>query len=361
MRSIPLVALAAAAATTFALVAASSLTAEAAPTVASVPGITTGVVTAKASTTAASGTQVRVATFNVRTSRADRGTSRHWLKRAVSVAREIKSRNPGIVAIQELGPGRADGKKAKVKNSLRQTDSLERALRSVGAGKYRLVRSTSYVAPGTAHGTQGARILYNTNKYRLISKCRETTGKKNYNSSCSMDMPVKGGDSKSQRRSAAYAEFEDRSTGKNFFVASVHLDNRHSGNLGKEKALDNLRAAQTRAVYNRVKSRAGSKPIIIGADINSWRTKRGSHAPFNALKNRGFRDATAASSRIDARYPTVNHWRRTLKANAKGRQVALDVVMAKGAKSFRKYENVMKVVDSSRPSDHNMVVSDLVL
>ena len=35
--------------------------------------------------------------------------------------------------------------------------------------------------------------------------------------------------------------------------------------------------------------------------------------------------------------------------------------MAKGAKGFSTYENVMKVVDSSRPSDHNMVVSDLVL
>ena len=53
-------------------------------------------------------TSVRIASFNVRTARADRGTSRHWLKRAGSVAREIKSRNPGIVLIQELGPGRAD-------------------------------------------------------------------------------------------------------------------------------------------------------------------------------------------------------------------------------------------------------------
>ena len=150
MRSRPLIAFAAAAATTLALVAAPSLGAEAAPTVAGVAGLTVGVVTAKATTTtsAASGTQVRFATFNVRTSRADRGTSRHWLHRAISVAREIKSRNPGIVAIQELGPGRADGKKAKVKNALRQTDSLEKALRSVGAGKYKLVRSTSYVPPG---------------------------------------------------------------------------------------------------------------------------------------------------------------------------------------------------------------------
>ena len=366
MRTTPLLALAAAAATTFALVAAPSLSAQAAPTVASVAGLTVGVVTAKvtpaATTTAAkSGTAVRFATFNVRTARADRGTSRHWLHRALSVAREIKSRNPGIVAIQELGPGRADGTKAKIKKALRQTDSLEKALRSVGAGKYKLARSTAYVAPGTSHGTQGARILYNKKQYRLISKCRETTRKKNYNRSCSMDLPVRGGEGKSRRRSAAYAEFEDRGTGKNFFVISVHLDDRHSGSLGKERSLDNLRAAQTRAVYNRVKSRAGSKPILFGGDINSWRTKRGSHAPFNALKNRGFRDSTGASSRIDAKYPTVNHWKRTLKANAKGRQVALDVVMVKGVKSFRKYENVMKVVDSRRPSDHNMVVSDLVI
>ena len=35
--------------------------------------------------------------------------------------------------------------------------------------------------------------------------------------------------------------------------------------------------------------------------------------------------------------------------------------MAKGAKSFNTYENVMKVVDPSRPSDHNMVVANLVL
>ena len=110
-------------------------------------------------------TSVRIATFNVRTARADRGTSRHWLKRAGSVAREIKSRNPGIVLLQELGPGRADGKKAKLGGAARQTESLLRALKSNGAGKYKLVRITAYVRAGTEHGTQGARILYDSTKY----------------------------------------------------------------------------------------------------------------------------------------------------------------------------------------------------
>ncbi len=348
----PLLAFTAAAVTSLVLVGTPNLAAEAAPTGGE----------AKATTTSAeAGTQVSFATFNVRTSRADIGTSRHWLKRALSVAREINSRHPGIVAIQELGPGRADGKKAKIGTATRQTESLEKALQSVGAGEYKLTRTTAYVAPGTTHGTQGSRILYDTHQYKLVSKCTETTAKKNYSTSCSMDLPILKGESKSHLRSAAYAEFEDRATGKNFFVISVHLDNRHSGSATKEKAFDALRAAQVHAVYTRVAGLAGDKPILFGGDINSWKTKSGSHAPYNYLTSKGFRDGTLASSRIDDQYPTVNHWKTTLKANAKGRQVALDVIMVKGVKSFVRYENVMKVVDSSRPSDHNMVLSNMVL
>ena len=204
--------------TTYALLASPGLAAEAAPTLS---GTTTTAVTA------ATSTPVRFATFNVRTSRADIGTSRHWLRRALPVAREIASRKPGIVAIQELGPGRADGQNP-INGAPRQTESLETALASIGADRYKLARTTAYVAPGTSHGTQGARILYDTTKYNLISKCVETTGKSNYNGSCAMDTTLKSGDSISLRRSAAYAQFEDRSTGKNFWVISVHLDERHS-------------------------------------------------------------------------------------------------------------------------------------
>ena len=348
MRMTPILALAVSAVTSFAVVASGNLAAEAVPT---------AEVTAVTAATKAASTSVRFATFNVRTSRADRGTSRAWPRRALAVAREIKSRNPGIVAIQELGPGRADGKRVSVGNGLRQTTSLEKALKSVGAGKYQLTRVTAYVKPGARHGTQGTRILYDTKKYRLVSKCREKTGKSNWNRSCAMVMPMKSG----KPSSAAYAEFEDRSTGRNFFVISAHLDSRHSGSRSKEKVYDNLRARQARAVYSKVNKLANGKPVIFGGDINSWRTKAGRHAPFNYLHSKGFRDSTRAPSKIDAQYPTINHWKKTLKPNAPGRQVALDVIMLNRGKTFRTYENVMKVVDSSRPSDHNMVVSDLVL
>lgn len=348
MRFTRITAVTAAALTSVALAASAGTSAQAAPPA-----------TAKATEVSASAsTSVRFATFNVRTARADVGTKRSWLNRAGSVAREIKSRDPGIVALQELGPGRADGKKAKLGGHIRQTTSLEKKLAAIGASKYKLTRETAYVAPGTSHDTQGTRILYDTKRYRLISDCPETTGKSNYNRSCSMDLPLMSGDSKSRTRSAAYAEFEDRSTGKNFWVISVHLDTRHGK---KEAAYDSLRAAQVRAVYTRVAGLANGKPILFGGDLNSWATKAGSNAPFNFLTGQGFRDATAAASRIDQRYPTVNHWHKTLKANAPGRQVALDVILVKGASRFVKYENVMKVKDSSRPSDHNMVYSSMVL
>lgn len=305
-------------------------------------------------------TELRAATFNVRTSRADRGTSRHWLRRALSVAREIKSRNPGVVALQELGPGRADGKTGKINGALRQTESLEKALKSVGAKKYQLVRTTSYRKPGRAGGTQGGRLLYDTSRYKLVTKCKETTGKSNWNASCSVKLPILSSDGESRRRLGGWAEFKDKRTGQRFYVVSVHLDERHSGSLAKEKRLDRLRRSQAAAAYRKVKAlNKNGYPVIVAGDINSWRTKRGSHAPHNYLTSQGFKDAVTAKSRIDSRYPTVNHWKRTLKANAPGRQVGLDVVMVKGASSFKHYENVMKVVDSSRASDHNLVISDV--
>src|SRR3712207_2500292 len=69
---------------------------------------------------AAAPLSVRAATFNVRTARATSDT-RVWLQRVDDVAAEILSRNVGIVMLQELGPGRADGRKAKIGTAIRQT------------------------------------------------------------------------------------------------------------------------------------------------------------------------------------------------------------------------------------------------
>ena len=191
-----------------------------------------------------------------------------------------------------------------------------------------------------------------------MSHCPEKTGTKNYNSSCSMNLPLRSSDSESLRRSAAFAKFADRKTGTRFWVVSVHLDDRHSSSLSKEKSYNALRGAQARAVYLKVNGlrKAGEK-IIYAGDFNSWATNRAGDAPREYLMRQGFHDTAAAATRINIKYPTVNHFKTTLAA----KRIRLDVVMIKGSKRVLRYENVMKRVDSSRPSDHNLVISDVVL
>jgi endonuclease/exonuclease/phosphatase family metal-dependent hydrolase len=300
---------------------------------------------------------LRVGTFNVRTARAQ--DDRSWLERANDVAREIASRNPGVLAVQELGPGRADGSKGTTTGHLRQTVSLERSLqRVIGDDRYQLVRTTPYVKPGTNHGTQGTRILYDTRKFKLLSNCPEKTGSKNYNPSCSMNLPLRSSDSESLRRSAAYAKFADRKTGVRFWVVSVHLDDRHSSSLSTEKSYNALRGAQARAAYLKVNGlRKSAEKIIYAGDFNSWQTNRAGDAPREYLLRQGFSDTAAAATRININYPTINHFNTTVTA----KRIRLDMVMIKGIKRVLRYENVMKRVDSSRPSDHNLVISDVVL
>jgi len=341
-----------------ALLAAAMLGVGLLPTESSAAPTSAKTATARAS---ASSTVVRMATFNVRTARATYD-KRDWLERAPDVAREILSRRPGVVALQELGPGRADGKKAKINGTRRQTSSLTSTLARLGASNYRLVRTTSYVAPGSKHGTQGARILYNASRYALASRCPETTGKRNYNRSCAFDLPVAAGDSAKHRRSVAYAEFRDRRTGRRFFVVSAHLDNRHSKSNKTEAKYNRLRASQASAVVRQLtRVNKHKRPVLFGGDINAWRNDRGRYAPHRVLVSHRYRDATTAPRRVNYAYPTVNHWRTTLRPSKTGHGVRLDVVMGLRVRQFLRYENKLARVDRARPSDHNLVLADLKL
>ncbi len=163
---------------------------------------------------------------------------------------------------------------------------------------------------------------------RCSAAARRPPGKSNYNPSCAFDLPVASGDSKKQRRSAAYAKFRDRSTGQQFWVVSVHLDNRH-GSKAKDAKFSRLRVAQAAAAVNRLaRLNDTGLPVLFGGDINSWSTDRSRYAPHRYLVSKGFRDSVSAPGPINHLYPTVNHWRTTLKKTKNG--VRLDVVMVKG-------------------------------
>ena len=57
----------------------------------------------------------------------------------------------------------------------------------------------------------------------------------------------------------------------------------------------------------------------------------------------------------------MNAFKTTLPDPGAGFGSRLDVVAAQGITGAVAWENVMKVTDSARPSDHNMIVADVVL
>jgi len=309
----------------------------------------------------ASGTVVRVASFNVRTARAT-GDARNWLTRAVDVANDINDNTAGIVALQELGPGRADGKTGSLDGTMRQTDSLVRALSSIGADQYKLVRTTPYNAPGTDHATQGARLLYDSSRYSVVSKCAETTGKSNWNGSCSFDLPVLDSEGPGARRSAAYAEFADKRTGKHFFVFSAHMDQRHGKTAATEAKYEELRRESAAKINSVVESvNTENEDVIVAGDFNSWQSKIVGNAPHDYLIDRGYYDTAAAMTTDRLQYPTVNHFDTVLAPGGLGYGVRIDVILVKGTQGSRSFTNVVDPTDSTRASDHNMVISELVL
>ena len=309
----------------------------------------------------ASGTAFRAATFNVRTAKATTD-DRPWLVRAPDVAAEILSRNPGVVAIQELSPGRADGQSGSTTGTLRQTTSLEAAMADAGASRYRLVRTTPYVKPGTTTGSQGARILYDTSRYGLVTRCPESSSDGNYSPSCSIRLPILSSDGESRRRRAAYAEFRDRRTGERFFYVSVHFDERHSSTRSTEVAYDALRGRQSATVADHLASINVNKiPVIFAGDTNSWQKSLVGNTANEVLVSRGYYDTAATAQRVNIQYGTVNHFDLTVYPNKLGVGARLDVIKMLGIRGAVRTENVLKPTDSERPSDHNLIVSDIVM
>ncbi|WP_375424553.1 endonuclease/exonuclease/phosphatase family protein [uncultured Friedmanniella sp.] len=308
-----------------------------------------------------SGTGIRIASFNVRTARAT-SDSRPWLTRRTDVAAEIIDRAPKVVALQELGPGRADGKTGTTNGAMRQTTSLLDSLQKQGAGNYRLVRSTPYVEPGKATATQGMRLLYDSDRVSLVSDCSEKTGKRNYSSDCSFDLPLLPGDSAGLRRHAAYAEFRDLSSGKRFYVVSAHFDVRHSKNAAKEKSYTKLRAQQMQTIVDKMAAvNTGDLPLVVAGDTNSWQTVSAGNGPHDTLVDNGFSDTAAAPTALNLQYSTFNGFATTQHLYKQGFGSRLDVIMTKGFAGATRFENVTKGTDRSRASDHNMIVADTVL
>jgi endonuclease/exonuclease/phosphatase family metal-dependent hydrolase len=312
------------------------------------------------------GTGLRVASFNVRTATNTAGV-RPWLQRVPGIAKTILSRNPGVVAVQELGINRADGTFLSTTGAVTQADSLVSTLAAQGGSRYKLVRRSRFVPPGTPEANQGARILYDTTRYSVVSSCPETSDGKaltnsSYSTSCTIFLPHLSTDSAWTYRRASYALMADRATGKRFWVASAHLDQRHSTVATTERTYETLRANQVKTVMTRLAQlNTAGLPIVLAGDLNTYQNNQGGYDAHDALVAAGYYDTSAATVQVNRRYTTMNHFYCTLGVPGSGWGSRLDVVTVKGVWGAPRWENVMAVTDCYRPSDHNMVVADIRL
>lgn len=310
------------------------------------------------------GTDIRIATFNVRTVKAT-NDKRNWLRRVDDVAGDILTSRASVVLLQEISPGRADGKGGSTKKVGRQTTTLLSQLAKQGGKRYdyKMVRTTSYLKSGLPRGTQGGRIVYDNKRVKLLSSCPEKTGKKTYNASCSFKLPLASGDSEKQRRRGGYALLQNRSTGQKFWAVSAHYDPRHSSSKTNGPKYDRLRAAQARYVVSLMnKLNAKRYPIVFGADINTWQSDKTGYSAHDVMVAAGYYDTAAAKRQVNAAYNTSNKFATTLGKSSSGFGPHLDVVMVKGGKGGADlWVNLMQNPDSDRPSDHNLVYADVRL
>ena len=316
--------------------------------------------TARAAAAPAIGVPLRIASYNIRSAKYDGADKRDWAVRAPGVASDILKVHPGIVAIQEASPARFGG--------VRQTESLQAAVIKAdpAMARYTITRTTIYNPPGTPHGSQAARILYDSSRYRLLTPCSDTTmvngAAIDYSDSCSFDLPILPGDAPTWKRSAAYAEFLDLSTGQQFLVVSAHLDYRHSKNAATEAKLNELRGLQAATIWTNMSLiRKVGEPVVVAGDFNSSQTDRGGNAPHDYLVSQGFYDAAGASKQVNLEFPSLNHFDTTLSADPQGYGRRVDQILVYGGLGSELFKQVVLQKNPERNSDHNMVFADVVL
>lgn len=319
-------------------------------------------VAVKPAAPAESGTKIRAATYNVRTARATTD-QQSWLKRVPEIARSIVAKAPTVVMLQELGPYRADGGSGAVGTAERQTVSLLRELKAAGGSRYKLTRYSPYVKSGTPSSTQGMRILYDANRLTLMTPCSDTTGSELWSASCTVSLPIRPtGDTEDNRRKAAHAQFQDKQTAQRFFAVAAHLDSRRDTDVAVEKTYDALRASQAAAAVDAVaKLNPERLPVFFGADLNTWQNNKVGYSAHDTLISRGFYDTAAAQTQVKIRYTTLNNYDTTMGDPGSAYGARLDAVLVKGVTGSPYWENVFETTDSTRPSDHNMVLSDVVI
>ncbi|HEX3932323.1 MAG TPA: endonuclease/exonuclease/phosphatase family protein [Nocardioides sp.] len=275
------------------------------------------------------GARLRIGQYNMHIFSRDE-PGHPWKKRAHLVAKNIKRSHAAVVSLQEMLP--------PMWTTQAGGPGLNKALNKVGAGYYKLARTTPFMkgVPGDS------RILYNPRKVQLVSNCDPNT------TQCLIQFPD------SSPHYASYAKFKSLGTGQEFWFVSTHLT------PGNDASTDALRGRQATAIASAMQQiDSDGTPVIIGGDFNSSQVSKGSDSPHTALLNAGYYSAMAAKRQVNLQYNSVNAYTHHERPSPYGFGSIIDTIMTlhmPGATVFREMRT-----GQPWPSDHNMIYADLRL
>ena len=235
-----------------------------------------------------------------------------------------------------------------------------------GGGRYKLVRTTRYVVPGSPSAVQGARILYDSSRYRLLSSCPDTTNGVAWSSSCTVRLRLRRVTRRRYVAVPASPSCRTAPPARQFFVVAAHLDQRHSTSAATDAVYEKLRAGQVADILAQVAlSNPSGLPVVLAGDLNTYQPNVGGYLAHDALVRAGYYDTASALTQVNLRYSTINKMACTqaipMVGSFPGWGTRIDVVMVKGLRGAVRSENVLQRTDCARPSDHNLVVADVRL
>ncbi len=265
------------------------------------------------------------------------------------------------MALQELNVGRADGKRggAGTPRPGRQpgdpagTDRTER---------YRLVRDTAYTTPDDRSAPRASGSSTTAAGSARLELPEHDQHPMTTTDTAAIRLPLRSADPNKLTRFAGFAEFTDKVTGKQFYFVSVHLDRRHTGTAADQTSFDKLRAAQVTADSERTHQQESTSQRA-GDDRRR----------LELLAERSLRRLVPRRPDVRRATPTAMPPVRPSTANTApstawptprigGEQIRHPAGQdhEQGLPRRRRWSNVIKLTSRLRPSDHDLVTSDLV-
>jgi endonuclease/exonuclease/phosphatase family metal-dependent hydrolase len=301
------------------------------------------------------GSRLRVAEWNVNSVTASAGLSGHtWLDRRKKVAAGIAYSGAAVVATAELTT--AD---AGLGTGVRQWEDLRNLLAQSAYGGYSVANSvTPATTGGAANTTVGAHLFY---KASVVT--REAGGFVSPRTQLGLTWPANLTD-----RYFSWARFRVNATGAEFYAVAVHLP-ADSGSTSYTA----LRKQEIAAIDSYVSARAGGLPVLVMGDFNSSFAETPA-GPDGVLTGRGYYDASATTSRANARISTANITHQVDNLAVRGYPTTpyvyrypaprIDYILVKNAPGSSRYGNQVVLANGRfdtryQGSDHNLQWADI--